>query len=265
MIWMPMQSGMNAFEIGLINNSNTTSPGASQQRARVYPNLENLTLTQTEKILAHAVGRRGSAHRLVSTNRVRSMSMNKREFLIAAAALAALSLFSSGCTTSGSSSGDPAARRAAIDADVERALSRLYDEVRGSRELVGSARAVLVFPSVVSAGFMIGGSHGVGALQKGGTTVRNFSMTAASVGLLAGARTKSVFYLFMAEDALTRFESSSGWTVGADASVTVINVGANAQVDTRSVQQPVIGFVLTNAGLMGNLSMDGTRITPLNL
>ena len=183
--------------------------------------------------------------------------MNKRKFLIVGASVAALSLLG-GCTTSGNNSGDPAARRAAIDADVQQALNRLYAQVQGSRELVGSARAVLVFPSVVSAGFMIGGSHGVGALQK-------FSMTAASVGLLAGARTKSVFYLFMAQDALTRFESSSGWTVGADASVTVINVGANAQIDTRSAQQPVIGFVLTNAGLMGNLSMDGTRITPLNL
>jgi len=190
--------------------------------------------------------------------------MNKRKFLIVGASVAALSLLG-GCTTSGNNSGDPAARRAAIDADVQQALNRLYEQVQGSRELVGSARAVLVFPSVVSAGFMIGGSHGVGALQKDGKTVRNFSMTAASVGLLAGARTKSVFYLFMAQDALTRFESSSGWTVGADASVTVINVGANAQIDTRSAQQPVIGFVLTNAGLMGNLSMDGTRITPLNL
>jgi len=189
--------------------------------------------------------------------------MNKREFLAAGALVAALSLLA-GCTTSGSNSGDPAARRAAIDADVQAALTRLYDQVRGSRELVSSARGVLVFPSVVSAGFMIGGSHGQGALQKNGKTVRNFTMTAASVGLLAGARTKSVFYLFMAEDALARFEASSGWTVGADASVTVINVGANAQVDTRNVQQPVIGFVLTNTGLMGNLSMDGTRIAPLN-
>jgi len=190
--------------------------------------------------------------------------MNKREFLLAGVALTAL-LCLGGCTTTGNNSADPAARRAAIDADVQQALNRLYGQVNGSRDLVGSARAVLVFPSVVSAGLMIGGSHGVGALQKNGKTIRNFSMTAASVGLLAGARTKSVFYLFMTDDALARFQSSSGWTIGADASVTVINVGANAQVDTRSAQQPVIGFVLTNAGLMGNLSMDGTRITPLDL
>jgi lipid-binding SYLF domain-containing protein len=191
--------------------------------------------------------------------------MNKRMFLIAGASVAALAALSTGCTTSDGSSGDPAARRRAIDADVDRALSQLYEQARGSRELVASARGVLVFPSVVSAGFIIGGTHGVGALRKGGTTVRNYSMTAASVGLLAGAQSKSVFYLFMTDDALRRFEASSGWTIGADASVALVNVGANAQVDTRNVQQPVIGFVLTNAGLMANLSMDGTRVVPLDL
>jgi lipid-binding SYLF domain-containing protein len=191
--------------------------------------------------------------------------MNKREFLATGASIAALSMFSGGCTTSGGSAGDPAARRAAIDAEVEQALTRLYAEARGSRDLVNSAKGVLVFPSVVSAGFIVGGSHGEGALQIGGKTVRNFTMTSASVGLLAGARTKSVYYLFMADDSLKRFEASQGWTIGADASVTLVNVGANAQIDTRSAQQPVIGFVLTNTGLMGNLSMDGTRIAPLNI
>jgi lipid-binding SYLF domain-containing protein len=191
--------------------------------------------------------------------------MNKRAFVISGASVAALSMLSSGCTTSGGSSGDPAARRAAIDADVTRALTQLYEQARGSRELVASSRAVLVFPNVVSAGFIVGGTHGSGALRKGGTTARFYSMTAGSVGLLAGAQSRAVYYLFMADDALRRFEQSSGWTVGADASVALLNVGANAQVDTTNVQHPVIGFVLTNSGLMANISMDGTRIVRLDL
>lgn len=191
--------------------------------------------------------------------------MHKREFLVAGVSAVALAVVSSGCTTTSGSRGDPEARRRSIDADIERALTRLYDEARGSRELVASAEGVLVFPSVVSGGFMIGASHGSGALQKNGKSVRFFSMTAASVGLLAGARTKSVFYLFMTPETLTQFENSSGWTVGADASVTVVNVGANSQISSLNVSQPVIGFVLTNAGLMGNLSMDGTRIAPIDL
>ena len=190
--------------------------------------------------------------------------MHKRSFLISGVSLAALAVLSGGCTTSGGGAGDPEARRAALDAEADRALSQLFNEIRGSRELVESARGVLVFPSVVSAGFVVGGTHGNGVLRKGGKTVRRYSMTAASVGLLAGARSKAVFYLFMIEDALRRFESSSGWQAGVDASVAVVNVGANAAVDTRSAQQPVVAFVLTNVGLMANLSMDGTRVVPLN-
>jgi lipid-binding SYLF domain-containing protein len=90
-------------------------------------------------------------------------------------------------------------------------------------------------------------------------------MSEASVGLLAGAQSQAVFILFMTEEALKRFEASSGWTVGADASVSMINVGANAQITTQTARQEVIGFVLTNRGLMGNLSLNGNRVTRLDL
>ena len=191
--------------------------------------------------------------------------MNKRIQGIAGALVTVLAILSSACTVSSGQQGDPAARAASMDADIDRALSQLSQQARGSEQLVASARGVLVFPSVLSAGLGIGGSHGIGGLRKDGKTVRHYRMTAGSVGLLAGARTKTVVYLFMTEEALRSFEASRGWTVGADASVTVMTVGANAQIDTQSARQPVIGFVLTNAGLMGNLSMDGTRIAPTTL
>lgn len=184
---------------------------------------------------------------------------------IAIALIGTLAVVSTACTISGGQQGDTASRVAAMDADIDRALSQLSQQAAGSGQLVTTAKGVLVFPAVLSAGFMVGGSHGLGGLRRNGKTVRHYRMTAASVGLLAGARSKTVIYLFMTDEALRNFESSSGWTVGADASVTVLTVGANAQIDTQSAQQPVIGFVLTNAGLMGNLSMDGTRIAPTTL
>ena len=84
-------------------------------------------------------------------------------------------------------------------------------------------------------------------------------------GLLAGAQSQAVFILFMTQDALSRFESSRGWTAGVDASVALITVGADARVTTQTAQQPVVGFVLTNGGLMGSLSLNGNRVTPLEI
>jgi lipid-binding SYLF domain-containing protein len=191
------------------------------------------------------------------------MDMQRRNVLIAGAGLAVLTVAAAGCTTTSGTSGDPAAQRQAIDAAADSALSRLYAQQPGTRELLASARGVLVFPSFVQAGFIVGGGSGQGVLRKGGKTAAYFRMTEASAGLLAGAQSQAVFILFMTEEALKRFEASSGWTVGADASVSMINVGANAQITTQTARQEIIGFVMTNAGLMGNLSLNGNRITRL--
>ena len=77
--------------------------------------------------------------------------MKKRNFIAAGASLAALALVTTGCTTTSGSSGDPAAQRAAIDAAVDSALTRLYAHAQGSQQLVASAKGVLVFPSLESA------------------------------------------------------------------------------------------------------------------
>jgi lipid-binding SYLF domain-containing protein len=190
--------------------------------------------------------------------------LNKRLFL--AATTAAL-LVLSGCSTTGPDSGnaDPAAKRASIDAAVNSALSNLYAQAGGSQEMVSKAKGVLVFPSVVSAGFVIGGSYGQGALRVGGNTSGYYSTAAGSVGLLAGAESKSLFILFMTQDALDKFLASKGWTAGADASVTMINVGASATATTATAQQAVVGYVLAKGGLMANLSLDGTKISKLDL
>ena len=186
--------------------------------------------------------------------------MLRRDLLLGAGAVIV-----AGCSTTTGGSSDPAAKRRAIDTSVESALSRLYSEVPGSRELVSNARGVLVFPSVVSAGFGVGGSYGQGALRKGGSTAGYYSTAAGSVGLLAGAQSKAMYLLFMNQEVLEKFEASKGWTAGADASVAVLSAGADAQVTTKTLQQPVVGYVLTNAGLMANLSLDGTKISKLDI
>ena len=189
--------------------------------------------------------------------------------ILALATAAALGLGTvAGCstTTSTASGGSPMAKRESIDASVDAALSKLYQQVPGSRELVAKSRGTLVFPSVLSAGFVVGGSYGEGALRVGGLTNGYYSTAAGSVGLLAGADSKAVYVLFMTQEALDKFlASNKGWTAGADASVTLMSAGADAAVDTATATKPIIGYVLTNGGLMANLSIDGTKFTRLDL
>lgn len=191
--------------------------------------------------------------------------MLKRQFVLAAGSTAAALLLAACTTTTSSDSGSPAAKRQAINGDVNSALSKLYAQVPQSRELVGRAKGVLVFPSVVSAGFVVGGSYGQGALREGAATSGYYSIVGGSLGWLIGADSRALYVLFMTQEALDRFKASGGWTAGVDANVSVLSVGANGQIDTQTARQAVVGFVLTNAGLMANLSVDGTKISKLDL
>ncbi|MEX3949558.1 YSC84-related protein [Paraburkholderia sp. EG287B] len=158
-----------------------------------------------------------------------------------------------------------AAKRHEIDAKVNETLSRLFETVSGSKELVGKANGVLVFPSVIKAGFVAGGEYGQGALRIGGKSVGYYSTAAASFGLQAGAQSKAVIFLFMTHDALNSFRNSKGWSVGGEGSVALVKVGANGQIDTTTATAPVQAIVMTNAGLMGDVSLSGAKISRLKI
>ena len=195
--------------------------------------------------------------------------MNRRNFVhtLALSTMAA-SLALAGCTTtgtSGESAATDASKRQAIDASVDGALSKLNSTVQGSHELLAKAQGVLVFPDVKKAAFIVGGSYGEGALRVGGASVGYFSTASASFGLQAGAQSTAVFFLFMTQNALDKFRNSSGWTAGADAAVSLLKVGANGQIDTSSASAEVVAIVLTNAGLMADISVAGTKVTKMNI
>jgi lipid-binding SYLF domain-containing protein len=196
--------------------------------------------------------------------------MQRRNFMLkSTAALALGGLALAGCTTTSNSgaqktAGDSDERRS-IDADVDATIQRLYATVKGSRELVAKSRGVLVFPSVIQAGFVVGAQYGKGSLRVGGGTVGYYSTTSGSVGLTAGAQSKSLIFLFMTQDALDKFRNSDGWAAGVDASVALVKMGANGTVDTNTATAPVQAFVLTNAGLMADVSLAGTKVTRLKI
>ncbi|KWR87316.1 BPSL1445 family SYLF domain-containing lipoprotein [Cupriavidus sp. IDO] len=194
--------------------------------------------------------------------------MNRRHFVtrVAGSGLLVATVFAAGCTTTGTSaSTDPTAKKKEIDSGVDGALIKLFSSVNGSRELAARAQGILVFPRVISAGLVVGAEYGEGALRSKGSTVGYYKTTHASFGLTAGGQSKSEIIMFMTPEAYNKFVSSSGWTAGADANVALAKVGANGQLDTLTSQQPVVGFVQTNAGLMFDVSLNGAKISKLDI
>jgi lipid-binding SYLF domain-containing protein len=171
-----------------------------------------------------------------------------------------------GCTTTTTSdtTADRGKRRHEIDAGIDATLARLYTAAPGAHELLTKAHGVLVFPSVIAAGLWVG-QYGEGALRTGNTTAGYYSTASASIGLQIGAQSKALIFLFMTQDALDTFRKREGWAVGGDASVAVLKIGANGNIDTNSATAAVLAFVLTNSGLMANLTLEGTKVSRLNI
>ena len=199
--------------------------------------------------------------------------MERRHFMMRSAGMVSAAVLIgsaglTGCTTTppeAAGGGSNASKRSKINADVNAAISRLYATVPGSREVLARARGELVFPSVFAAGFVVGAEFGDGALRVGNRTTGYYRIVSGSVGWQIGAQSKALILAFMTQDALDRFRNSEGWAIGADASVAFAKMGANGKLDTNTVQKPVIGFVVTNAGLMANLTIEGTKITRLGI
>ncbi|HEY1611112.1 MAG TPA: YSC84-related protein [Paraburkholderia sp.] len=195
--------------------------------------------------------------------------MQRRKFVLtAASAVAAAGLTLTGCSVTppgGNSPHTDVEKRRSIDANVDATLAKLYSTIRGSHELVAKAHGVLVFPSVLQAGFVVGGQYGEGALRVGGRSVGYFSTVSGSFGFQAGAQSKAVIFLFMTQEALDHFRATNGWSAGADASVAVVKVGANGDIDTTTAVAPVQVIVMTNAGLMGDVSIQGTKVSRLDI
>lgn len=194
--------------------------------------------------------------------------MQRRDFILRAASLAAAGIFITACTTSATTTMTPSAnadserrRHGELDANIDATLRHLESTVPGSRELITKASAVLVFPSVIAAGLGVGGEYGEGALRVHNTASGYYSLASLTFGLQIGAQSKAIVFLMMTQDALTKFRNSDGWAVGGDASVALAKIGANGVVEADN--GPVVAFVLTNAGLMANLTLEGTKISRL--
>ncbi len=148
-----------------------------------------------------------------------------------------------------------------LDASARGTLEDFFHEVPGSRGLANRSAGILVFPTVVKAGFGIGGEYGEGALLVAGRTAGYYNNVAGSFGFQLGAQARSIIIMFMTQDALDEFYRRDGWKVGVDGSVAIVKVGAGGTIDTNNIHSPVLGFIFDQKGLMYNLTLEGTKIT----
>jgi lipid-binding SYLF domain-containing protein len=151
-----------------------------------------------------------------------------------------------------------------IDVGADEALVLFEKEVKGGKAFLASSKGTLVFPRVLKGGAGFGGEYGEGALRIGGKTVDYYSTFQGSFGLQLGGEIKTIVLVFLDAEALKRFQASEGWKAGVDGSVSLATLGAGGVIDTNTMKDPIVGFVLGQKGLMYNLSFEGTKFTKLD-
>ena len=162
----------------------------------------------------------------------------------------------------------PAAVHAATAAELRRdaaaALKKLYAGTPKAKELADKAKGVLVFPSIVKAGFLVGGLYGDGVLFKDGKAVAYYNTVAVSYGYQAGAQKYGYAMFLMNDKALQYLDRSDGWEVGTGPSIVVVDQGVAGGLSTTSARDDVYAFIFSQKGLMAGLGLQGTKITKID-
>jgi len=154
-----------------------------------------------------------------------------------------------------------------INKEADAAIKDFKEKVPGGENFLPKTTAYLVFPSVIKAGFIVGGKYGEGVLRVDGVSKHYYDMTAASVGFQAGAQKYSMLIAFLSKESLDNFIHSDGWEAGVDGTINVSDWAKSKDISSMSFEKPIIAFIYGEKGLMASLSIAGTkfrRIDPLD-
>jgi lipid-binding SYLF domain-containing protein len=151
-----------------------------------------------------------------------------------------------------------------LDKDSRQALQTLYKTEPVAETLSRTAKAVLVFPNIVKAGLVFGGSYGEGELIEGSKVVDYYNSVTGSWGLQAGAQSYGYAVFLMSDKAIKYVKETKGWEIGVGPTVVVVDEGVAKNLSTSSLKDDAYAFIFSQQGLMAGVSIEGTKISRIN-
>jgi len=183
----------------------------------------------------------------------------RRSFIAGAGSTALLA----GCASTNPQQSSGGTGALTIDARVDETMEFLFRSYPATRNIASRSVAQLVMPVITKAGFIIGAAYGTGALRQDGITVDYYSAASGTIGYQIGAQQFSHVLLFMSQDALRRFRTSSGFEVDLEAEYAFVDAGGNLSAQ-QFENAEVIAFVFGQTGLAAGASLRGTKYTVIN-
>jgi lipid-binding SYLF domain-containing protein len=151
-----------------------------------------------------------------------------------------------------------------LDKDSRQALQTLYKVEPIAETLSRTAKAILVFPNIVKAGLVFGGSYGEGELIEGSKSVEYYNSVAGSWGLQIGAQSYGYALFLMTDDAVNYLKNSKGWELGVGPTVVVVDEGVAKNLSSTSLKAEAYAFIFSQQGLMAGVSIEGTKISRID-
>jgi lipid-binding SYLF domain-containing protein len=183
------------------------------------------------------------------------MILAKRPLIAQVLSIAACLIMSTAITSA------RAATAADLDRDAKQALATLSKTNPTAALVAKQAKAVLVFPNIIKAGLVFGGSYGEGVLLEGSKVEAYYNSVTGSWGLQAGAQSYGYALFLMNDEAIAYIHKSQGWEIGVGPTVVVVNEGVAKNLSSSTLKDAVYAFVFDQQGLMASLSIEGTKIS----
>ena len=133
-------------------------------------------------------------------------------------------------------------------------------------ELISQAKAILIFPTLIKAGFLVGGRYGEGVASMRAKKTGKFGPPAfltqggLSFGFQIGAEAVDLVLLVMTQRGLESLLKDK-FTLGADAAVSAGPVGRHAEAATDIGMRGEIYSYSRSKGAFAGISLKGTVIT----
>ena len=177
-----------------------------------------------------------------------------QKFILLAAAVCAFGTISASAN---------AATAEELNKDASASLQALYKANPLAASMGKNAHAILVFPHIVKAGLVFGGSYGEGILTRHDKFDGYYNSVSASWGWQAGAESYGYVVFLMSDKAANYLTKTRGWEFGVGPSIVVVNEGVAKNLTSTTLKDDAYAFIFDQQGLMVNLSIEGTKISQI--
>ena|SRR5450830_471199 len=148
-----------------------------------------------------------------------------------------------------------------LNRDADQALQKLYKTNPFAEDIAKKAKAILIFPNIIKAGLVFGGSYGEGVLKQGSKIDGYYNSVSASWGLQAGAQSYGYVVFLMNDKALKYIHETKGWEIGVGPTVVVVDEGVAKNLSSSTLKDDAYAYIFDQQGLMASLSIEGTKIS----